>query len=74
MRIYLDDNLADPSFVALHSLLQAAGGSHHGILLVRFDNNPKHDMKPKHMVAAIKKLHQSGLDLTNELIILNHWR
>jgi hypothetical protein len=31
-------------------------------------------MKPKHMVAAIKKLHQSGLDLTNELIILNHWR
>jgi predicted nuclease of predicted toxin-antitoxin system len=120
MRTYLDDNLADPSLLALlkkaghsvigpadvglsgatdprhlecaikdgrviltadsddfrdlHSLLQTAGGSHHGILLVRFDNIPKHDMKPKHMVAAIKKLEQSGLDLTNQLIILNHWR
>jgi predicted nuclease of predicted toxin-antitoxin system len=120
MKIYLDDNLADPSFAALltkgghsavcpsdvgmagatdprhlefaikegfvlltcdnkdfkdlHDLLQTAGGTHHGILVVRFDNDPKHDMKPKHMVAAIKKLEQSGLDLTNQLVILNHWR
>ena len=120
MKLYIDDNLADPILVGmlgkaghaviipadvglsgakdprhleyaikescvaltcdgndfrdLHRLLQTAGGSHPGILLVRFDKHPKHDMKPKHIVAAIKKLEQSGLDLTNQLVILNHWR
>src|SRR5262249_21905388 len=61
-------------FRDLHRLLQTAGGTHDGILIVKFDNDPKHDMKPKHMAAAIKKLEQSGLDLINQLVILNHWR
>ena len=61
-------------FRNLHQLLQAAGGTHHGIILIRYDNDPTRDMKPRHIVSAIRKLEQSGLDLTGQLIILNQWR
>lgn len=61
-------------FRDLHQLILTAGGMHHGILIVRFDNDPTRDMKPRHIVSAIRKLEQSGLDLTNQLIVLNQWR
>jgi len=35
-------------FDDLHWLLQTAGGKYFGILVVRSDKDPKHDMKPKH--------------------------
>lgn len=61
-------------FADLHQLVLTAGGSHPGILVVRYDNDPKHDMKPKHIVAAIAKLETSGMSIVNEIVVLNQWR
>ena len=61
-------------FQDLHELIGTAGGSHHGILVVRKANDPARDMRPRHIVGALRKLEQSGLGLTNQLIVLNHWR
>jgi len=64
----------DEDFHDLHELILAAAGTHPGILLVHYDNDARRDMKPQHIVRAIRKLEQSGVDVTTQLIILNHWR
>src|SRR5262245_47646049 len=64
----------DEDFHDLHDLIVGAGGSHPGILLVRYDNDPKKDMKPQHIVRAIRNLEQAGVDTTSQVVILNHWR
>jgi hypothetical protein len=61
-------------FVDLDDLISASGGKHPGILTVRFDNDPKRDMKPRAIVAAIRKLEASGIPIANQLHVLNHWR
>ena len=61
-------------FRDLHRLIGSASGKHSGILIVRYDNDPKKDMKPQHIVRALRRLEQSGTDLTSQLIVLNHWR
>jgi predicted nuclease of predicted toxin-antitoxin system len=61
-------------FVDLHELIRASGGTHSGILTVRFDNDPKRDMKPRAIVAAIRKLETSGIPIANQLHVLNQWR
>jgi predicted nuclease of predicted toxin-antitoxin system len=61
-------------FRDLHQLVLTAGGSHPGMVVVRFDNDPTRDMKSKHIVAAIAKLERSGLQLTDQVVVLNHWR
>jgi hypothetical protein len=61
-------------FRALHELVVDAGGQHPGILLVHYDNDARRDMKAKHIARAIAKLEQAGLDLSNQVVILNHWR
>jgi predicted nuclease of predicted toxin-antitoxin system len=61
-------------FQDLHELILMASGIHPGILVVRYDNDVTRDMKPKDIVTAIRKLEQAGLDPTNQLIVLNHWR
>lgn len=61
-------------FEDLHTLVQTAGGEHPGILLIHYDNDPTRDMRPKHIVAAIGKLERSGMDLANQIVVLNHWR
>lgn len=61
-------------FTDLHHLITACGGSHPGIVLVFDDQDPKHDMKPKHIIAALGKLERSGFVIANALIELNHWR
>ena len=61
-------------FDDLHRLVQATGGSHAGILVVRLDNDPKRDMKDADIVRAIAKLEASGVPIANELHVLNHWR
>src|SRR5438876_156266 len=47
-------------FEVLHNLIQTSGGRHPGILIVRFDDAPKHDMKSKHITQAVRKLESSG--------------
>jgi predicted nuclease of predicted toxin-antitoxin system len=61
-------------FLDLHDVVLAATGVHNGIVVVRFDNDAKRDMRPNHIVAAIGKLERSGLDITTQVIVLNHWR
>jgi predicted nuclease of predicted toxin-antitoxin system len=61
-------------FDDLHSFLQAAGGTHAGILVVRLDNDPNRDMKDRDIVRAIANLEKAGVPIANELHILNHWR
>ena len=61
-------------FGDLHRLILTSGGGHPGILVVRFEKDPKKDMKPKHIAAAIAKLEKSGISVKNDLVVLNHWR
>src|SRR5262245_536286 len=48
-------------FKDLHELVLTAGGNHPGIVVVRFDNDPTRDLKPKQMVKALSKLERSGM-------------
>ena len=61
-------------FQDLHDLILTSGGGHPGILLVRYDNDPTRDMKPKHIVAALGKLKRTGTAMVNQLFVLNQWR
>jgi hypothetical protein len=61
-------------FLDLHDVIRAAGGTHPGILAVRFDNDTRRDMKPPDIVRAIARLEASGLVIVNEFHVLNHWR
>jgi predicted nuclease of predicted toxin-antitoxin system len=71
-QILLARNARD--FSLLHELVITSGGSHPGIVLLHFDNDPTRDLTPKGIVAAIAKLENSGLRLSNTLHVLNHWR
>jgi hypothetical protein len=61
-------------FEDLHDLVLAVGGSHPGILLVRFDNDARRDMQAKHIAVAVSKLEKSGMATTDQVIVLNQWR
>ena len=61
-------------FEDLHLLMQAAGGQHTGLLVVRSDNDPSRDMKDRDIARAIANLEGAGVPVANELHILNHWR
>ena len=61
-------------FLDLHEVVQTAHGTHPGILIIRFDNDPRRDMTPRHIVTAIARLDSAGVPLENQVYILNHWR
>jgi hypothetical protein len=61
-------------FRVLHLLVQATGGRHPGILVVRRDNDRTRDMKDRDVVRALGNLQTAGVPIDNELHILNHWR
>jgi predicted nuclease of predicted toxin-antitoxin system len=61
-------------FRELNDLVVTCGGKHPGILVVRYDNDAKRDMKPKHIVRAVGKLEKSGVPIANKVTVLNHWR
>jgi hypothetical protein len=50
------------------------GGHHPGIFVVRKDNNPKRDLDERAIVRAIAKLAAAGVAISDQFIILNHWR
>jgi predicted nuclease of predicted toxin-antitoxin system len=60
-------------FWELHQLVLTSGGAHPGIMVVRYDNDPKRDMKPKHVVTAVGKLVRSGMSTANQVVVLNQW-
>ena len=61
-------------FAELHDVVQAANGTHHGILVVRSENDPRRDMTDRGIVSAIEKLQSALVPLVNQIHILNHWR
>ena len=61
-------------YLALHHLIEKAQGHHAGIVVVRQDNDPRNDLTPKGIVAAIRKLEAAGVPIANEYIVLNQWR
>lgn len=71
-RIVLTQNYDD--FKKLHDLVLAVGGHYPGILVIRRDNNPKRDLDQRGIVRALAKLLAAGVGVTDQYIVLNHWR
>ena len=70
-RAILTRNAAD--FKALHDLVVfAARGSHAGILIVLFDNNPRNNMSTGDIVRAVRNLEKAGVTITDSYHELNH--
>jgi hypothetical protein len=61
-------------FEDLHTLVQATGGTHPGLLVVRLDNDRSRDMKDRDVVRAIANLERASVPVTNEFHVLNDWR
>jgi predicted nuclease of predicted toxin-antitoxin system len=61
-------------FEDLHDLLMAAGGHHPGLLVVCFDDDPRHNLSDRAIATAISKLESSGVPIADQLHVLNHWR
>ena len=61
-------------FEALHDLVMTAGGHHPGVLTVRFDADPRHNLSERAIGVANSKLESSGLPISDQLHVLNHWR
>jgi predicted nuclease of predicted toxin-antitoxin system len=60
-------------FEDLHALIMAASGHHPGILVVRFDNDPRHNLTDRGIANAINKLESSGIPILDRIHVLNHW-
>jgi hypothetical protein len=71
-RVLLSGNHDD--FRLLQNLLMMAGGHHPGILIVRKDNDPRRDLSARGIVNCIQKLAAAGALVTDQFVILNHWR
>jgi hypothetical protein len=71
-RACLSQNYRD--FENLHNLVIRSQGHHPGILIVRRDNDPTRDLKPRGIVRAITNLLAAGIPLRDQYIILNQWR
>jgi predicted nuclease of predicted toxin-antitoxin system len=61
-------------FADLHDLIQAAGGRHPGILVVRFDNDPRHNLNEAGIERALANIEVSGVVFSDMIHVLNHWR
>ena len=72
-RAILTRNYRD--FESLHDLVvSAARGHHEGILVVRFDNNPRNSMTIAAVVRAVRNLEKSGVAIAAMYYELNHWQ
>jgi hypothetical protein len=58
----------------LHDLIMAAAGHHPGLLVVCFDDDPRHNLSDRAIAAAISKLESSGVPIADQLHVLNQWR
>ena len=55
-------------------LILAAGGHHPGMLVVRFDSDPRHNLTHRGIASAINKLESSGVPIPDHIHVVNHWR
>jgi hypothetical protein len=61
-------------FEDLHDLVDVATGHHAWMLIVRFDNDPRHHLTDRGIATAISKLESSGVPIADRIHILNQWR
>jgi predicted nuclease of predicted toxin-antitoxin system len=61
-------------FSDLHDLVLTCGGHHPGMLVVRFDNDPRHNLTDRGIVTALANLEASGTTISDQIHVLNHWR
>jgi predicted nuclease of predicted toxin-antitoxin system len=61
-------------FADLHDLVLACGGHHPGMLIVRFDNDPAHNLTHRGIVTALKNVEASRITIPDQIHVLNHWR
>jgi len=61
-------------FEDLHHLVMAAVGHHPGILIVRFDNDPRENLTDRGIATAISKLESCGVPIRDRIHVLNQWR
>ena len=73
LRAVLTRNYRD--FEALHDLVVlAANGHHEGVLVVRFDNNPRNNMLSGDIARALRNLEGAGVAIADAYHELNHWQ
>jgi hypothetical protein len=61
-------------FDDLHNLVLAANGHHNGILVVRYDNDPRNNMSSGDIARAIRNLENAGVPIADSYHELNHWQ
>jgi len=61
-------------FEDLPDLVMAAVGHHSGILIVRFDNDPRHNLTDRGIATAMCRLESSGVPIRDRIHVLNQWR
>ena len=61
-------------FIDLHDLILAAGGQHPGLLLIYLENDPRRDLTPRGIAAAVSRLEAAAMLLVGSVYVLNHWR
>lgn len=71
-RVLLSGNHHD--FLVLHRLVLQSAGHHPGIIIVRRDNDLSRDLSPRGIVNALRNFIDSGTSISDQVVILNHWR
>jgi predicted nuclease of predicted toxin-antitoxin system len=61
-------------FEDLHDLVMAGAGHHAGIFIVRFDNDPRHNLTDRGIGTAITKLEAADVGIRDRIHVLNQWR
>ena len=61
-------------FADLHDLVMTVVGHHPGILVVRFDNDSRHNLTERAIATALENLESSGMAVADRIHVLNHWR
>lgn len=61
-------------FRDLHELIMVAAGHHPGLLLIYFDDDPRHNMSDRAIACAISRLESSGVPIQDRIHPLNQWR
>jgi predicted nuclease of predicted toxin-antitoxin system len=57
-----------------HDLIMVYSGHHSGILIGRFDNDPRHNLSNRGIATATGNLESSGLAIADRIHVLNQWR
>jgi predicted nuclease of predicted toxin-antitoxin system len=72
-RAILTRNYRD--FEDLHDLVVSAAKGHHGgILVVRYDNDPRNNMSTGDISRAVPNIENAGVTIADSCHQLNHWQ